>query len=105
MGGLEDALTDQAAIGTGHPGFLSVLPAGDHQSCGDLQFTQHITLLVSTGIALGGFFIERVGIECLDLAGRATRRQASAKGARLTPAPGESLTRCTVSPRRAANSP
>ena len=27
-------------------------------------------MLVTTGIALGGFFIERVGIECLDLAGR-----------------------------------
>jgi len=37
--------------------------------------------------------------------GVSTRRQASANGARLTPAPGASFTRCTVRPNRAAKSP
>ncbi|MCY1520922.1 hypothetical protein D9M68_557170 [compost metagenome] len=37
--------------------------------------------------------------------GVSTRRQASANGARLTPAPGASFTRCTLRPSRAAKSP
>ena len=37
--------------------------------------------------------------------GVSTRRCASANGARLTPAPGASFTRCTLRPKRAAKSP
>lgn len=99
FGGVEDALADQRAVGPRHPRFFLVFAARDHQPRCDLQFAQHVALLVRFhGRGIGGqVFVQRVGIERLYVAGRfdqpacvGERRQADARsGGQLDPVHGQ----------------
>ncbi|MNN32829.1 hypothetical protein D3C81_1465610 [compost metagenome] len=47
LGGIEDALANQAAVRAGQACLFLRFTTGDHQPCGDLQFAQHIALLIT----------------------------------------------------------
>ncbi|MNT48108.1 hypothetical protein D3C72_1848710 [compost metagenome] len=56
---IENALADQAAIGATQASFFLRLAAGDHQSGGDFQFTENITLVFAIGYRLIVQLIDR----------------------------------------------
>ncbi|MPM85571.1 hypothetical protein SDC9_132652 [bioreactor metagenome] len=70
FGSVEDALADQRAIGPRHPGFLLIFAARDHQPRRDLQLAQHVALFVRVHGFQRLILVQRIGIECLDVAGR-----------------------------------
>ena len=99
LGGVEDALADQRAVGPRHPRFFLVFAARDHQPCRDLQFAEHVALLIrlhGRGIRWQ-VFVQGIGIERLHVAGRfdqpacvGERRQADARsGGQLDPVHGQ----------------
>ena len=90
-GRIEDALTNQAAVGARHAGLFLVLAAGDHQPRGDLQFAQHVALLVRIRHPrrLVAVLVQVVGVRVCTWLGVSTSRWASRKARGSPPHRGE----------------
>ncbi|MNN32060.1 hypothetical protein D3C81_1457720 [compost metagenome] len=83
---IENALADQAAIGSPQARLFLGLAAGDHQASGDFQFAENIALVFATGYRLIVQLIDRQTrhlIRLLDQAPGIGERGETDRGARF----------------------